>query len=163
MRKNNIRKTKTDKADTFVIAKTLLKQNSLRFLTLKDWNYIELKELGRFRQKTAKQRTRLKIQLTSYLDRVFPKLQYFFKSAVHQKPVYSLFKEAPIPIAITSIYMTHLAHILETSPHGHFNKNTARELKLLAQCIFRRTIVFIFVNLYLTFYRRSPFHLYLNF
>ena len=43
-------------------------QDSLRFLTLEDLDYIELKELGRFRQKLVKQRTRLKIQLTSYVD-----------------------------------------------------------------------------------------------
>ena len=79
MRKNNVRKTKTDKVDTFVIAKTLMMQDSLRFMTLKDLDYIELKELGRFRQKLVKQRTRLKIQLTSYVDQVFPELQYFFK------------------------------------------------------------------------------------
>ena len=67
MRKNNVRKTKTDKVDTLVIAKTLMMQDSLRFSTLEDLDYIELKELGRFRQKTMKQRTRLKIQLTSYM------------------------------------------------------------------------------------------------
>ena len=71
MRKNNVRKTKTDKVDTFVIAKTLMMQDSLRFMTLDDLDYIELKELGRFRQKLVKQRTRLKIQLTSYVDQVF--------------------------------------------------------------------------------------------
>ena len=81
MRKNNVRKTKTDKVDTFVIAKTLMMQDSLRFMTLDGLDYIELKELGRFRQKLVKQRTRLKIQLTSYVDQVFPELQYFFKSA----------------------------------------------------------------------------------
>ncbi|WP_044918703.1 IS110 family transposase [Enterocloster clostridioformis] len=133
MRKNNIRKTKTDKVDTFVIVKTVLMQNSLRFLTLKDLDYIELKELGRFRQKTIKQRTRLKIQLTSYLYQVFPELQYFFKSGLHQKSVYALLKEAPTPNAITSMHMTHLAHILENVSHGHFNKDTARELRILAQ------------------------------
>ena len=84
MRKNNVRKTKTDKVDTFVIAKTLMMQDSLRFMTLDDLDYIELKELGRFRQKLVKQRTRLKIQLTSYVDQVFPELQYFFKSGLHQ-------------------------------------------------------------------------------
>ena len=68
MRKNNVRKMKTDKVDTLVIAKTLMMQDSLRFSTLEDLAYIELKELGRFRQKTMKQRTRLKIQLTSYMD-----------------------------------------------------------------------------------------------
>ena len=90
MRKNNVRKTKIDKVDTLVIAKTLMMQDSLRFSTLKDLDYIELKELGRFRQKTMKQRTRLKIQLTSYMDQVFPELQYFFKSGLHQKAVYAL-------------------------------------------------------------------------
>ena len=34
MRKNNVRKTKTDKVDTFVIAKTLMMQDSLPFMAL---------------------------------------------------------------------------------------------------------------------------------
>ena len=34
-----------------------------------------------------KQRTRLKIQLTAHVDEVFPELQYFFKSGLHQKSV----------------------------------------------------------------------------
>ena len=33
MRKNNIRKTKTDKVDTYIIAKTLMMQDSYRFVT----------------------------------------------------------------------------------------------------------------------------------
>ena len=133
MRKNNVRKTKTDKVDTFVIAKTLMMQDSLRFMTLDDLDYIELKELGRFRQKLVKQRTRLKIQLTSYVDRVFPELQYFFKSGLHQNSVYALLKEAPTPTAIASMHMTHLAHLLEVASHGHFGKEKARELRVLAQ------------------------------
>lgn len=133
MRKNNVRKTKTDKVDTFVIAKTLMMQDSLRFMTLDDLDYIELKELGRFRQKLVKQRTRLKIQLTSYVEQVFPELQYFFKSGLHQNSVYALLKEAPTPTAIASMHMTHLAHLLEVASHGHFRKEKARELRVLAQ------------------------------
>lgn len=133
MRKNNVRKTKTDKVDMFVIAKTLMMQDSLRFMTLDDLDYIELKELGRFRQKLVKQRTRLKIQLTSYVDQVFPELQYFFKSGLHQNSVYALLKEAPTPTAIASMHMTHLAHLLEVASHGHFGKEKARELRVLAQ------------------------------
>lgn len=108
-------------------------QDSLRFTTLEDLDYIELKELGRFRQKLVKQRTRLKIQLTSYVDQVFPELQYFFKSGLHQNSVYAVLKEAPTPNAITSIHMTHLAHILEVASHGHFGKDKARELRVPAQ------------------------------
>ena len=47
MRKNNIRKTKTDKVDTFVIAKTLMMQDSLRFVSFYDLDLMDLKALGR--------------------------------------------------------------------------------------------------------------------
>lgn len=133
MRKNNIRKTKTDKVDTYVIIKTLMMQDHLRFVTFFDLDLMDLKDLGRFRQKTIKQRTRLKIQLTTYVDEVFPELQYFFKSGLHQKAVYALLKEAPSPNEIASMHMTHLANLLKTTSHGHFKKEQALELRVLAQ------------------------------
>ena len=132
MRKNNIRKTKTDKVDTFIICKTLMMQPH-RFVTLYDIGLLQLKNLGRFRQKTVKQRTRLKIQLTSYVDQVFPELQYFFKSGIHHKGCYALLKEAPSPEAIASMHLTHLTHLLKSSSHGHFKRETAVELRVLAQ------------------------------
>ena len=116
-----------------MIAKTLMMQDSLRFSTLEDLDYIELKELGRFRQKTMKQRTRLTIQLTSYMDQVFPELQYFFKSGLHQKAVYTLLKEAPMQKNIASLHLTHLFNNLVKSSHGNFMKDMARELRGLAQ------------------------------
>ena len=61
MRRNNIRKTKTDKVDTFIIAKTLMMQKSFRFFTFSDLDIMDLKSLSRFRQRTIKQHTRLKI------------------------------------------------------------------------------------------------------
>lgn len=133
MRKDNIRKTKTDKVDTYIIAKTLMMQTSYRFVTFYDLDLIDLKALGRFHQKTIKQRTRLKIQLTSYVDQVFPELQYFFKSGLHQKTVYALLKEAPTAETIGSMHMTHLANLLVKSSHGHFTKEQAKELRVLAR------------------------------
>ena len=133
MRKNNVRKTKTDKVDTYIICKTLMMQDSLRFVTFYDLDLMNLKVLGRFRQKTIKQRTRLKIQLTTYVDEVFPELQYFFKSGLHQKTVYALLKEAPTPKAIASMHIIHLAHLLTVTSHGHFDKEMARKLRVLAQ------------------------------
>ena len=133
MRKNNIRKTKTDKVDTFIICKTLMIQESLRFVTFYDLDLMDLKALERFRQKIIKQRTRLKIQLTSYVNEIFPELQYFFKSDLHQKSVYVLLKESPTPEAVTSMHMTHLAHLLKVNSHGHFNKEVAQQLRVLAQ------------------------------
>ena len=133
MRKNNIRKTKTDKVDTFIIAKTLMLQKDRRLISFCDLDLLDLKTLGRFRQKTVKQRTRLKIQLTAYVDEVFPELQYFFRSGLHQKSVYALLKEAPTPKEITSLHMTHLAKLLEVSSRGHFTKEQAKELRALAK------------------------------
>ena len=132
MRKNNIRKTKTDKVDTYIICKVLMMQPH-RFVTLFDLGILQLKNLGRFRQKTVKQRTRLKIQLTSYVDQVFPELQYFFKSGIHHKGCYALLKEAPSPEKIASMHLTHLTHLLASNSHGRFKKETAVELRVLAQ------------------------------
>lgn len=132
LRKNNIRKTKTDKVDTFLIAKALMLYPH-RFCTAADIDLIHLKNLGRFRQKLVKQRTRLKIQLTTYIDQSFPEIQYFFKSGIHQKSVYALLKEASTPKCIASMHLTHLTHLLETASHGHFKKDTAIELRVLAQ------------------------------
>ena len=132
MRKNNIRKTKTDRVDTLIIARTLMTQPH-RFFSQEDLDCMHLKNLGRFRMKLVKERTRTKIQLTAYVDRVFPELQYFFKSGLHQKTVYALLKEAPTPELVASMHLTHLTHLLEVSSHGHFSKEQARELRVLAQ------------------------------
>ncbi len=133
LRKNNIRKTKTDKVDTLVIAKALALMEHPRFLTLYDISLFQLKSLGRFRLNLMKQRTRLKIQLTSYVDMVFPELQYFFKSGLHGKACYAILKEAPSAQAIASMHLTHLKALLMSNSHGHFQKETALELRALAQ------------------------------
>ena len=106
MRKNNIRKTKTDRIDTLLIAKTLMVQPH-RFYDKQDIDLMHLKNLGRFRQVLMKQRTSAKIKLTSFLDQAFPELQYFF-NGIHHKSVYSLLKEAPSPEKIASMHTTHL-------------------------------------------------------
>lgn len=133
LRKNNIRKTNTDKVDTLVIAKAVALMDHPRFVTLYDIALMQLKNLGRFRMKLVKQRSRTKIQLTAYLDQVFPELQYFFKSGIHQKTVYAILKEAPSATRIASMHLTHLKNLLVSNSHGHFKKETALELRVLAQ------------------------------
>lgn len=67
------------------------------------------------------------------MDEIFPKLQYFCKSGLHQKSVYALLKEAPTPEAIVPMHMTHLAHPLKVDLHGRFNQEMAQQLRVLAQ------------------------------
>ncbi len=133
MRKNSIRKTKTDKVDTYIIAKTLMLEPQKRFTTLDDLALMELKSLGRSRMNAVRQRTRLKIQLKAHLDETFPELQYFFKSGLHQKAVYALLKEAPSAKDVASMHLTHLAHLLDSASHGRFKKDKSTELRVLAR------------------------------
>lgn len=133
LRKNNIRKTKTDKVDTLFIAKAVALMDHPRFVTLYDIALMQLKNLGRFRMKLVKQRSRTKIQLTACLDQVFPELQYFFKSGIHQKTVYAILKEAPSASQIASMHLTHLKNLLVSNSQGHFKKETALALRVLAQ------------------------------
>ena len=132
MRKNNIRKTKTDTVDTIVIAKSLMMNKPRTFFTPEDVDILHLKNLGRFRQSLIKQRTRSKIKLVSFVDQTFPELPYFFKG-IHHKSVYALLKEAASPEKIASMHMTHLAHLLESNSHGRFKKDKAQALRILAQ------------------------------
>ena len=131
MRKNRIRKTKTDKVDATIIAQTLMMQ-PYRLASKYDIDLMHLKNLGRFRQKLMKQRTRNKILLTSYIDQAFPELQYFFKG-IHHKAVYAILKEAPSPELISTMHMTHLANLLVKASKGHYTKEKAKELRVLAQ------------------------------
>ena len=131
MRKNNVRKTKTDRVDTFVIAKTLM-MNPPRLFEKQDLDTLHLKNLCRFRQSLMKKRTTCKIKLTSFVDQAFPELQYFF-SGIHHKSVYALLQEAPSPELLASMHMTHLANLLRVASHGHFRKVKAQELRVLAQ------------------------------
>lgn len=130
-RKKSVRNVKTDKVDTFVIAKTLM-QEEHRLFEKQDLDYLHLKALGRSRQDLMKKRTTCKIKLTSYVDQAFPELQYFF-NGVHHKSVYALLKEAQTPEQIASMHMTHLSNLLRVASHGHFKKEKAQELRVLAQ------------------------------
>jgi transposase len=133
LRKANIRKTKTDKVDSITIAKTLILMPSHRYVTFEDLDLMDLKSLGRFRLKSVKQRSRLKIQLKANVDETFPELQYFFKSGLHQKAVYALLKEAPSAKDIGSMHLTHMANLLKSNSQGHFKKDQAIGLRVLAR------------------------------
>lgn len=131
LRKSNIRKTKTDSVDTYLIIKALT-LNHYRLFSERDFDSLQLKNLCRFRQKLMKARTKVKIQLVTYVDLLFPELQYFFKSGIHGKACYALLKEQPNPDRIAKMHLTRLTNLLSKSSHGHFNQSNAVRLKELA-------------------------------
>ena len=60
IRKSNIRRTKTDRVDTFLIIKSMM-MNKYRLFSERDMQSLQLKNLCRFRQKLMKARTKVKI------------------------------------------------------------------------------------------------------
>lgn len=131
LRKSNIRKTKTDSVDTYLIIKALSLKH-YRLFTERDFDSLQLKNLCRFRQKLMKARTKVKIQLVTYVDLLFPELQYFFKSGIHGKACYALLKEQPNPDRIAKMHLTRLTNLLSKSSHGRFKQSYAVRLKELA-------------------------------
>lgn len=131
LRKSNIRKTKTDAVDTFLIIKALSLHN-YRCFSQRDYDSLQLKNLCRFRQKLMKARTKVKIQLVSYVDLIFPELQYFFKSGIHTKSCYALLKTESNPDRIAKMHLTRLSNLLKKTSKGHYTKNHAIALKELA-------------------------------
>lgn len=131
MRKTGIRKTKTDKIDSLLICKTLA-LSSFRLYTENDVKTLQLKSLCRFRQKLKKSKARFKIQLVSYVDMIFPELQFFFKSGLHIKTCYELLKAYSSPDDIAALHLTKLSNLLSKASRGRFGKEDARSLKSLA-------------------------------
>jgi transposase len=132
LRKTGIRKTKTDKVDSLLIIKSLM-INSFRLYTDSDMETLKLKTLCRFLQNLKKSKARLKIQLVTYVDMLFPELQNFFKSGLHIKACYELLKKHSAPDEIAALHLTGLSNLLHKASRGRFGKDTAAALKSLAK------------------------------
>jgi len=132
LRKSNIRKTKNDKVDTFIIIKSLT-LNNYNLVTTRDINNIKLKGLSRSRHNLIVMRSRSKIQLASFIDQLFPELNNFFKGNLHLNVSYQLLKEYSSPKDISSLHLTKLSNILHDNSHGRYNKEDAIRLRELAK------------------------------
>ena len=132
LRKSNIRKTKNDKVDTFIIIKSLT-LNNYNLVTTRDINNIKLKGLGRSRHNLIVMRSRSKIQLASFIDQLFPELNKFFKGNLHLNVSYQLLKKYSSPKDISSLHLTKLSNILHDNSHGRYNKEDAIRLRELAK------------------------------
>ena len=132
LRKSNIRKTKNDKVDTFIIIKSLT-LNNYNLVTTRDINNIKLKGLSRSRHNLIVMRSRSKIQLASFIDQLFPELNKFFKGNLHLNVAYQLLKDYSSPKDISSLHLTKLSNILHDNSHGRYNKEDAVRLRELAK------------------------------
>lgn len=132
LRKTAIRKTKTDKVDTFLIIKSLM-VNSYHLYSEQDIQYLQLKSLCRFRKNLKKSIARLKTQLNGYVNISFPEFAKFFKSGIHIGTSYAVLKSYSSPEDIAALHLTKLSNLLSSASHGRFGKEEAIALKSLAK------------------------------
>lgn len=93
---------------------------------------LKLKSLCHFRQNLKKSKSHPKIQLTSYVDVIFPEFQTFFKSGLHIKTCYELLKAYSSPDDIAALHLTQLSNILSKVSRDRFGKQDDQSLKSLA-------------------------------
>lgn len=132
LRSSNIRKTKNDKIDTFLICKCLMLKN-YTLVTTQDITYIKLRTICRFKFDILKSQSKLKVQLVNCLDIVFPELAAFFNNNLHLNSTYALLKKYPTAIAISNAKTSSLFKILYSASKGHFKEDKAINLKKLAK------------------------------
>lgn len=132
IRKAGIRKTKTDKIDSFNVAKSLMFYGYTPLKKI-DIDHLKLKSLAKTRRKLLKQQTTAKIQLVAYVDQIFPELAKFFKNNLHIKTVQELLLQHSSPSKISNIHLTKLSNLLIKASRGRYTKEDAKLLKILAK------------------------------
>lgn len=132
LRNSNIRKTKNDKVDTFLIAKCLV-LGDYTIIQEKDINIIKLRTLCRFRFDIIQSQTKLKTQLTTCLDLLFPELNNFFKGNLHLKTSYTLLEKYSSSKEISKVRINTLTKLLASASKGKYSYDEALNLKNLAK------------------------------
>lgn len=131
LRNSNIRKTKNDKVDTFLISQCLmLKKYSL--FKPQDALLLQLKTLTRYRSDLVNSRSKLKIQLVSSIDLVFPELSFFFYN-LHCKTAYALLIEYPSPDNLAIANTDSLLSLMNLASRGRYSFDDCVRLKNLAK------------------------------
>lgn len=131
LRSSNIRKTKNDKVDTFLIIQCL-KLNHYTLVTQKDIELIKLKTICRFKSDVIKSQSKAKTQLVNCLDIAFPELANFF-SDLHISSSYALLSKYPTARIIAKVKLKTLTNLLYSASRGHFKEDKAIALKELAK------------------------------
>ena len=130
LRSSNIRKTKNDKIDTFLIIQCLMLHKYTIFSQI-DFNILKLKTLCRFRFDITQSKTRLKTQLTGCIDLVFPELNTFFKN-LHCKSAHAILTKYASPKYISKVRTDTIFKILNKVSRGKYSYDDAIKLKLIA-------------------------------
>lgn len=132
LRNSNIRKTKNDKIDTFLITQCLMLGKYTLFKQY-DFDILKLKTLSRFRFDITQSKTRLKTQLTGCVDLIFPELHNFFHGNLHSKSAHAILLNYTSPFNISKARIDTIARLLAKTSRGSYSYNEAVRLKNIAK------------------------------
>lgn len=123
-----LRKTKTDKVDSKIIAKMLLSEVDLKPYSKTLYHNEQLKSLSRYRFSKIRERGNLKQQLARLVNILFPELETLVPS-LHLSSVYALLEEFPGASYVAKAHITRLSNLLCASSKGHYKKDKAVEIR----------------------------------
>lgn len=126
-RKSFIRKTKTDKRDSWIIA-DLLRIGRARVSIVPTKQILQLRELARFRFSLIDQIGDLKRKMLSVLDRVFPEYETLF-SDVFRKSSRAILSRATTAEEVVQFDLQELGELLHTTSRGRFGAEKAEQIK----------------------------------
>lgn len=123
-----LRKTKTDKVDSKIIAKMLLSEVDLKPYSKTLYHNEQLKSLSRYRFSKVRERSFLKQQLARLVNILFPELENIVPS-LHMCSVYALLSEFPGASLIAKAHITKLTNLLINHSHGRYKKDKALQIR----------------------------------
>jgi transposase len=126
-----LRKTKTDRRDSWVIA-DLVRIGRARAAPVPDQLTLQIRELSRFRFSLIDQIADLKRKALSVLDRVFPEYEALFTD-IFRKGSRALLARAATAEEIAAFDLAELTSVLRTASQGKFREEKAREIQEAAK------------------------------
>lgn len=127
-RTTTLRKTKTDKLDTLIIASALRNGNGFKRYTKTDYRLSELKNLTRYRYRIIRQQSKLKIQVRRLIILLFPELEQYF-CRIHIGTVYALLERYPGSEQIAKARLETLIETLRAPSKGQYGRDKVIALK----------------------------------
>ncbi|MBI4759123.1 MAG: IS110 family transposase [Chloroflexi bacterium] len=130
-RKSFIRKTKTDKHDSWIIA-DLLRIGRGRITIVPDKQILQLRELAQFRFSLIDQISDLKRKILSVLDHVFPEYEDLFND-IFRKSSRAILSQAATADEIAEFDLAELTNLLHSTSRGRFGEAKAKQIKSAAE------------------------------
>jgi transposase len=127
-----IRKTKTDRKDSFIIAE-VLRFGRYTETVLPEEKLLRLRELSRCRTGMVETVGNLKRRILTILDRMFPEFASCFSDVFGAAPL-EVLNEYPSPEDLANSDMNKLIALLVKSGRGRHSRTKAEELKEKASC-----------------------------